>query len=292
MSLLSVIASNSTVIYAVCIPGLLLSAGYVGWRTLLGGGEESRPPMPTPHARTTPRRPMAPPTPSIKPRSLEAGMAEHQVRGEAKTVKVPGPGAVPAPLPPARDERKTDTARMPAVDTAEDDAKDSLFSGLGDKSADAQEENTTVRKAERMEELGFHKQAQNQPTSEAGIEKQKTELLKALGNPNTTPDTKRAETRTGTEALTPAAAPRTQTQELDDILSRIDKVLAENPVMATMTLGSNSAGDHGVPVKPVPPKPKPSAAAEAPPGEAKQTGEAKPSDAKSDDGSGAQQKLF
>lgn len=284
MSLLSVIASNSTAIYAVCIPGLLLSAGYVGWRTLLGGGEESRAPLPTPHARTTPRRPMAPPTPSIKPRSLEVGMAEHQVRGEAKTVKVPGPGA--APLPPVRDERKTDTARVPAVDMAEDDAKDSLFSGLGEKPADAKDESTAVRKAERMEELGFHKQAQNQPTSEAGIEKQKTELLKSLGGPVTTPDTKRAETRTGTEAITVASAPRTQTQELDDILSRIDKVLAENPVMATMTLGSNSAGDQGVPVKPVPPKPKPPVIAEQNPGEVK------PTDAKTDDGSGAQQKLF
>ncbi len=283
MSLLSVIASNSTVIYAVCIPGLLVSAGYVGWRTILGGGGEDRPPMPTPVARTTPRRPMAPPAPSVKPRSLEAGMAEHQARGEAKTVKVPGP-ILPVP-PNSRDERKTDTTRMPAVpDTAEDDAKDSLFAGLGEKPDEVKEENTTVRKAERMEELGFHKQAQNQPTSEAGIERQKTEMLKALGAPAATPvpaaDSKRAETRTGTETL--AAAPRTQTQELDDILSRIDKVLAENPVMATMTLGSNSAGDQGLPVKPVPPKVKqPVVGAEK-----------KPDDKPTDDGSGAQQKLF
>ena len=287
MSLLSVIASNSTAIYAVCIPGLLLSAGYVGWRTVLGGGSDSHSSMPPPAARTTPRRPMAPPTPSVKPRSLEAGMAEHQVRGEAKTVKVPGPGT--APLPPARDERKVDTARMPAVDAAEDDAKDSLFAGLTEKE-EPQVENTTIRKAERMEELGFHKQAQSQPTGpqpgEDSGDQRKTELLKpAAPAAAPTADTKRAATRTGDEPAAPAAAPanRTQTQELDDILSRIDKVLAENPVMATMTLGSNSA-DQGTPVKPVPPKPPLPAD--------KGTSDKKPDDKKTDDGTGAQQKLF
>ncbi len=282
MSLLTVIAANSTAIYAVCIPGLLLSAGYVGWRTVLGGGSDSQPTMPPPAARTTPRRPMAPPTPSVKPRSLEAGMAEHQVRGEAKTVKVPGPGA--APLAPARDERKVDTARLPVVDSADDEAKDSLFSGLSAKDEVDEEESTTIRKAERMEELGFHKQAQSQPTGVpvANFASDKTELLKPLADPaKPAGDSKRAETRTPDEPAAPVApANRTQTQELDDILSRIDKVLAENPVMATMTLGSNSAAEQGNPVKPVPPKPPvPST-------------DKKPDDKKTDGGSGAQQKLF
>lgn len=73
-----------------------------------------------------------------------------------------------------------------------------------------------LRKAERLGEIGFHH------TSE----------------PNRPP--------AGAPVLVPSPAsetvsePRTQTAELDDILSRIDKVLAENPVMATATSGAAS----------------------------------------------------
>ena len=132
-----------------------------------------------------------------------------------------------------------------------------------------------MRQAERMEELGFHKEVtKTAVVSEA--DNNKTELLKAPAPtfriPGQAPvavpapvsavtpaksDPKRAATRSGDEPAASAAAPanRTQTQELDDILSRIDKVLAENPVMATTTLGSAS-GEATVGPKPVPPRPE------------------------------------
>lgn len=279
MSLLTVISEHSAAVFTVCIPGLILSAGYIAWKTVLGGGS-SRPAVP-PVNRVTPRRPQAP-MPLAKPKSLEAGMVEHQVRGEAKTVKV---AVVPSAVPP-RDERQADTARMPALD--DDDAKDSLFSGLDAKpesqtenKAEKKEDTTILRQAERMEELGFHKEViKTAVIPEA--DNNKTEVLKApaptfripgqasvavaVPTPLTPPtqkpaniksDPKRAETRSGDEPVVPAATPvnRTQTQELDDILSRIDKVLAENPVLATTTLGSAS-GEATVGPKPVPPRPE------------------------------------
>ncbi len=252
MSILSVISDNSLAVYAVCIPGFLISAGYVAWKSgLAGGASAGRPATPPPSSRATPRRPLAAPT---KPKSLEAGQAEHQARGEAKTVKVAPVGGVPAPVP-VRDERKIDTARLPVSSPSADDdsAKDDLFSGLSQAKAD---DALNQRKAERLEELGFHAQAKVIPSlsPEEAAAKGHTELRDAA---NAKPgDPKRAETRTGEEtavatpAQTPApAANRTQTQELDDILSRIDKVLAENPVMATTTLGSASS-ETGTVIRP------------------------------------------
>jgi len=270
VSLLNVISEHSAAVLTVCIPGFILSAGYIAWKTVLGGGS-ARPTVP-PVNRVTPRRPQAP-VPMAKPKSLEAGVAEYQARGEAKTVKV----AVAPSAVPQRDERKTDTARMPVPDQ-DDDAKDSLFSGLGDKpesKLEKKEDTTILRQAERMEELGFHKEV-TKTAIPSEADNNKTELLKAPSfripgqnpAPAATPvspgaattiktDPKRAETRSGDEPVVPAAAPasRTQTQELDDILSRIDKVLAENPVMATTTLGSAS-GEVTVGPKPVPPRPE------------------------------------
>lgn len=252
MSILSVIADNSLAIYAVCVPGFLISAGYVAWKSgIIGGGAAGSPSTPAPVSRATPRRPLAAPT---KPKSLEAGQAEHQARGEAKTVKV-APAAAPV-----RDERKIDTARMPVSGPSVDDdsAKDDLFSGLNQ--AKKEDDANNQRKAERLEELGFHAQAKQIPslTPAEAAAKGHTELAEAANGAQAKPgDPKRAETRTGEDetkavAITAAPAPaanRTQTQELDDILSRIDKVLAENPVMATTTLGSAS-GDTSVIQKP------------------------------------------
>ena len=264
MSLLTVISEHSAAVFTVCIPGLILSAGYIAWKTVLGGGS-ARPAVP-PVNRVTPRRPQAP-VPLAKPKSLEAGMVEYQVRGEAKTVKVAGaPSAVPQ-----RDERQPDTARLPALN--DDDAKDSLFSGL-DAKPEKKEDTTILRQAERMEELGFHKEV-TKTAIVPEVDNNKTEVLKspaptfripgqapaavAVPTPPTQvkSDPKRAATRPGDEPVVPAATPvnRTQTQELDDILSRIDKVLAENPVMATTTLGSAS-GEGTVGPKPVPPRPE------------------------------------
>ncbi len=273
MSLLSVIAEHSTAVLTVCIPGFIFSAGYITWKTMYGGGSAARPATPLPASRVTPRRPQSP-LPLTKPKSLEAGMAEHQVRGEAKTVKVPiTPSAVP------RDERKTDTERMPLP--ADDDARDSLFSGLGegDKAEPKKEDTTILRQAERMEELGFHNQvvktavAGEGDKKATGSEDNKTEVLAVpaapvfripgqlpgVTIPAATPvkaEAKRPASNAG-EATVSVASPvnRTQTQELDDILSRIDKVLAENPVMATTTLGSAS-GEATVGPKPTPARPE------------------------------------
>jgi hypothetical protein len=258
VSFLTVIADHSAAVLAVCIPALLASGGYVVWRTVLGGGSDSsNPATPPPATRVTPRRPMAP-MPSTKPRSMEVGQAEHQARGEAKTVKVP---TTPTG---ARDERKVDTARMPtpAISAGEETIKDELFSGLAEVKDDH-----LHRKAERMEELGFHAHAKQIPVlnpTEAAA-RSHTELLAAAnaakldnastvaipaveGKPVEKQDPKRNETRV-LDAPPSAPAARTQTQELDDILSRIDKVLSENPVMAQSTIGSAS-NETGVIVKP------------------------------------------
>ena len=257
MSFLTVIADHSAAVLAVCIPALLASGGYVVWRTVLGGGDAGQPATPPPASRITPRRPLSP-VPATKPRSMEVGQAEHQARGEAKTVKVPSAS------PSVRDERKVDTARLPnsssSTSAGEETIKDELFSGL----AEVKDEHNQ-RKAERMEELGFHAQAKQIPVlnpAEAAA-RGHTELLAAANAaklstastvaipaveakptsdskpaPEAT-EVKRNETRVLT-APTAAPAARTQTQELDDILSRIDKVLAENPVMAQSTIGSAS----------------------------------------------------
>ena len=288
VSLLSVIAEHSAAVFTVCIPGFILSAGYITWKNLYGSPTTARSTTPSPANRLTPRRPQAP-LPLTKPKSLEAGMAEHQVRGEAKTVKVPVPSTVPA-----RDERKTDTERMPAA-AVDDEARDSLFSGLSDKSTAKKEDTTVLRQAERMEELGFHNQVARSettiskavPTEEKVAPTQekvasptspetKTEVLavppalfRTPGQPPAAPapvpsvvpaatavkPEVRPSAGEATVTLAPTPANRTQTQELDDILSRIDKVLAENPVLATTTLGSAS-GEATVGPKPTPPRPE------------------------------------
>jgi hypothetical protein len=272
VSLLSVIAEHSAAVFTVCIPGFIVSAGYITWKTFSAGPTTARSIPPTPANRLTPRRPQAP-LPLTKPKSLEAGMAEHQVRGEAKIVKVPVP---------ARDERKTDTERMPAV-AVEDAARDALFSGLSDKSPVKKDETTVLRQAERMEELGFHNQVARSETSSnkavpaeisvsPASSESKTELLpvppalfRTPGQPAPAPapvssvaavkPELRPSASEATVHLAPTSANRTQTQELDDILSRIDKVLAENPVLATTTLGSTSS-EAGVGPKPTPPRPE------------------------------------
>lgn len=285
MDLLTVISDHSTAVLAVCIPGLLASGGYIAWKTVLGGGESAQPAPPA-ATRVTPRRPVAP-VPAAKPRSLEAGQAEHQARGEAKTVKVAAVG-------PAAATAKFD----------DDEAKDSLFAGLSETKPaveEKREDTSILRQAERMEELGFHNQVQKTAVS-SEADNNKTEVLQAPSpafripgqppKPATEPtqpprDPKRAETRSG-EAAAAAAAPaapanRTQTQELDDILSRIDKVLAENPVMATTTLGSASGEGTSGP-KPVPPRPEDNRVeSKDPKVDPKRTG---------DDPTAAQQKLF
>jgi hypothetical protein len=155
----------------------------------------------------TPRTPVPSTRPAhSRPPSNAAGQAEYVHRGQAKTIKV---------APPAKDAKNTTTQLVaklaPAASDAE--ARDSLFSGLS-SSPDGQFTDSN-QKAERMEELNLH------------------------------PAPNRIEAKPDPEAAPlPGAVPpppRSQTAELDDILSRIDKVLAENPVMATSTITPESA---------------------------------------------------
>ena len=80
-------------------------------------------------------------------------------------------------------------------------------------------------KAQRMQELGFHAGIDRTPPPMPAI------VVPAASNA--------AEATIAADlsgAAEPVANNRGQTAELDDILSRIDKVLAENPVMATNTM--------------------------------------------------------
>jgi hypothetical protein len=178
--------------------GLIASVGYI----YLNLGKQA--PASEPR-RTTRPIPTARPSQQRTP-SLEAGQAEHALRGQAKTVKVE---------PPVKDQRNT-TTQLVAAKTAQpddDDARDSLFGGLGSDSED-----DTKRKVDRLSELSLH---------------QTVEKTAVVADPHAAP----------LPGETPAlpAANRSQTAELDDILSRIDKVLAENPVMASSTITPESA---------------------------------------------------
>ena len=85
-------------------------------------------------------------------------------------------------------------------------------------------------KVQRMADLGFH----------AGVDRTPSARPAA-------PEAAPAAEATITADLSGATAPadRGQTAELDDILSRIDKVLAENPVLASNTMsGATDTAGH------------------------------------------------
>jgi hypothetical protein len=129
------------------------------------------------------------------------GSPEHQRRGSAPTVKLQAEGG-----------------------SADDAAAADLFSGLSAAKVKADAAvvaplpppppKTTpkddVEKAGRIEQYGFH----------VGT--------KAAAEPPPPPPAKPAEARPATASDPAAGAPRTQTQELDDILKRIDAVLSES----------------------------------------------------------------
>ena len=129
---------------------------------------------------------------------------------------------VAAPVKPAF---KPSPVKPAAKATTDDDAAaESLFAGLEAKpaaSVDPAQEAT--RKASRLAELGFHHSIDTQAA----------------------------------KPLPEEAKPRTQTAELDDILKRIDKVLADS-------VPSSTAPTAPAPVSPAPVPPAPAAAAPAP----------------------------
>ena len=115
--------------------------------------------------------------------------------------EAPSPAPRGFKVPGRNDQNQVPTEQVPAV-----------------KAAQALAVSESQRKAERMAELGFHHSVNKDVVETKSAEAKPqpaTEIIKAPEKSN-------------------------QTAELDDILSRIDKVLAENPVLATNTLGSST----------------------------------------------------
>jgi hypothetical protein len=203
VSLLHLVGDHSSLFATVGILGFIPSAGYVVYKLWIAPPETAADPA---HATTRTARPaspapasmpMAPSAPPAQPArgrtpSIDAGQAEYQQRGQAKTIKVAPPSARPVPPAP------------PAPPVA----------------AEAVEPAEAQRRAQRLGELGFHTTAPAEKAQTAAVGDQ-------------------------------PATVRTQTAELDDILSRIDKVLSENPVMATATSGAVPGPDAvGKPAEP------------------------------------------
>lgn len=198
------------------ILGSVGGTGYILWAVLVrdaGRPAAAKPPQSVTTRRTPTAAPVAPPAvrpvaPPVRtplPTPAAAGSPEHQRRGSAPTVKLPT--AEPA---------------KPVAGGDDDAAAADLFSGLAEAKAKADQAPTPVPEpapapkeppkdavegASRIEDYGFHVGA------------------------------KAAETAAKPEAAPVPVQPRSQTQELDDILKRIDAVLSESdapPAEATM----------------------------------------------------------
>lgn len=221
------------------ILGAVGGTGYILWALFV---RDSAPAAKPAQQVTTRRTPVVPPpvarpagsgsslptrTPPVATPPVAGTPGEHQRRGSAPTVKLPSADISP--------ERKT---------SADDDAASDLFSGLSAAKAKADAAPPLVipsapqlapprdiaEKALRLEERGFH----------VGAAK------------NTEPEAKPA-------AAELAGQPRTQTQELDDILKRIDAVLSESgsPASeATMTNPQHPGGQSTMPLPQSPPTEK------------------------------------
>jgi hypothetical protein len=211
------------------ILGAVSGAGYITWALFV------RQPVParaSPQQITTRRTPVSPPvarpagsgaaSPVRSPTPLQG---EHQRRGSAPTVKL-------AAAEPATDR----LARTPSAD---DQAASDLFSGLSEAKAKADAAPPlsipaapqlappvgSVEKAVRLEERGFHVGAAKMPEAAA---KPPVDL---------------------------AGQNRTQTQELDDILKRIDAVLSESGAPASEATMANPQQPDGQATLPVPQPP-------------------------------------
>lgn len=217
------------------ILGAVGGTGYILWALFVRDSG----PAPRPAQQVTTRRTPSAPPPIARPAgsglptrtppvATPAAGGEHQRRGSAPTVKLPSADVTP--------ERKT---------SADDDAASDLFAGLSAAKAKADAAPPLVipaapqlapprdiaEKALRLEERGFH----------VGAAK------------NTEPEAKPA------PAAEIGGQPRTQTQELDDILKRIDAVLSESgspSSEATMTGSQQPGGQATMPLPQSPPTEK------------------------------------
>ncbi len=137
------------------------------------------------------------------------GQAQHQRMGSAKTAVLTPAGPIPStPKPPPEDPTK--------------------------------------KKVDRLSEIGFHHTVERNDTPSRAVP-----ALAAQLAPTTvvTAPSSGSPSSAGIPAVPsaihePAPGSRpdlNDTPELDDILSRIDKVLSENPLMATSTIAGNQA---------------------------------------------------
>lgn len=219
------------------ILGAVGGTGYILWALFV---RDSAPTPAKPQQQITTRRTPSAPPPVARPAGtglptrtpvppIGGPPGEHQRRGSAPTVKL-------AAAEPG--ERKTSSP--------DDQAASDLFAGLSAAKAKADAAQPvqipaapqlpvpkdSVEKAQRLEERGFH----------VGAAKN-TEPAPAADKP----------------AADLAGQPRTQTQELDDILKRIDAVLSESGASAseaTLTGGQQPGGQQTMPVSQPPPTEK------------------------------------
>lgn len=221
MLIVDLIQDHRYIVLAVTTP-LLLIYGSVLYRALTASPTSKRP-VTGPLRRSLPKPPVKPPQgepgkqESI-PAPIDPGVAGHQRAGSAKTVKLPvtptkpADHATPAPSdvasPPAdRIEVKTgpghDTTAIKL--SSQDDTKTQAAPGIeGGRSTDSK--TGLLRKASRMEELGFHVGVHPEDSSAPA----------------------------GDAPVKTAELPRSQTAELTSILERIDKFLADDqPAAAT-----------------------------------------------------------
>jgi hypothetical protein len=212
------------VIVVVINAVLLPIYGYKLWRALFASPGRNR--ASSSSLRRPPPKPVVRPPvvagvvkPPEPPRSTsDQGVSGYQRAGAAKTVKLPSaapkgdsaPGAPPTPAPGERIEVKTgpghDTTAIKLPSQGEVPATSAPVS----PGAPVAESKTgLIRKATRMEELGFH--------------------------PGTNPAADGAPAAAATPPGAPGASdiPRSQTAELTSILERIDKFLAEDQPAAT-----------------------------------------------------------
>ncbi len=169
-------------------------------------------PSPTPRPANR-AKPATPAGATPLPASAASGLAEHRTRSAAQTVKMPS--ASP------KDEAGKATGKMPAPSKPDgaDGEMEGLFSGLDagiDTPTDPKKPSTDSHtRAARMEAVGLHQPSihtdNTEPQPTANSPKPPSPLIQAVGQ---SPSMAKA---------------RSQTQELDDILKRIDKVLSDGP---------------------------------------------------------------
>ena len=170
---------------------------------------------PSPTPRPVNRvKPAAPVSANPLPASAASGLAEHRTRSAAQTVKMP------SALPKEEASKATDKMPVAKKSNDADGEMEGLFSGLDagidTARADPKKPSTDSHaRAARMEAAGLHQPSihtdNTEPQPTANSPKPPSPLIQAVGQ---SPSMAKA---------------RSQTQELDDILKRIDEVLSEGP---------------------------------------------------------------